>query len=225
MGFYSVTTGNNTLAADINQYASAFDGSSAIELLISGGTPGSGGTLGGAAPLNVYWASAPSADATLGAFDVNGDTAARLQLYIRGSDGYAGVKTGAGTGITGHLYGQSGGWKIDESLTVGTNLSVSGSAFLNSLNTTGNATVGNALTVTNGVTAASYGLSGGGTVWDSNNDGAGSGLDADTIHTLAFSDLVQAYNSSHTPLRIGIGHTLPTSGMAKWDVFFVTTFS
>lgn len=125
--FYAVTSGAVTASGDINQYQAVLNGSTAGQVQVKNAT----------SPILAYLTSAPASDTTdLGA-SVEGDASIRAGLYIRGSDGYGGFRAGTGSALTAHLYAQSGGWVIPESLTVTTNLTVNGSTTVASLTASG----------------------------------------------------------------------------------------
>jgi hypothetical protein len=73
-------------------------------------------------PLIMQLPSAPSSDQSAGSSQVSGDTIPRIEHYLRGADGYGGLRGGAGSSVKAHLYAQSFGWQIDESLSVLTTL-------------------------------------------------------------------------------------------------------
>ncbi len=130
--FYTVTSGNITASADINQYANILNGSVSGQVAVKNAS----------SPLAAYLASAPSSDTTDAGAGVSGDAVHRVSLYIRGADGYGGVRGGTGSALTAHLYAQSGGWRIDESLTIGTNLTVQGSTTVASVSASGSVSAG-----------------------------------------------------------------------------------
>lgn len=50
-------------------------------------------------------------------------------------------------------------------------------------------------------------------------------INADQLGGIAASGFAQAANAVTTPLRLGAGHSLPGSGMVKYDIFFLLPFS
>ncbi|MGZ6281709.1 MAG: hypothetical protein ACXWQ5_00180 [Ktedonobacterales bacterium] len=139
--FNLVTSGNPTLASDINQYANILNGSVAgtVTLLAPNSTT---------TPLLALLPSAPAGDTSVMYTSVSGDATSRMTTYIRGSDGYGGITAGAGPTHTAHWYATSSGWKTDESIVVATNLTVNGSTSIAALTASGNASVGGNLSVT-----------------------------------------------------------------------------
>lgn len=181
MSFTDVVTGQATLATNVNQLVDALNGSVASQVQL-------------VATSNATWAlqtalpSAPSSDQSTWQQIVAGDSFARMAAYIRSSDGYGGIRGGAGSATqTAHMYAQSNGWKIDESMTIVGALTVQGTASFAGVTATG--------------TVAAAGVTVG-------------GLNAAT----------QSAQSAH-PINFGMGPTLPTSGMQKYDLFLVTPFS
>lgn len=144
--FSAVTSGNPTLASDINQYSSILNGTTAGSLNILSATA-NGTTITTTQP------SAPTSDSTVIGSVVSGDATTRMSLYIRSSDGYGGITAGAGPSHTAHWYATSSGWKTDESIVVSTNLTVNGSTSIAALTASGNASVGGTLAVTGNVTS------------------------------------------------------------------------
>ena len=64
------------------------------------------------------------------------------------------------------------------------------------------------------------------TVWDAGNDGAGSGLDADTVDGVQASSMLQfGTGGQKTGFKTTIGNTLPTTGMSKGDVHYLSPFA
>lgn len=109
--FVDVVTGNATVATNVNQLVDALNGSVASQVTLLS-------TNNSTTPLFLHLPSAPTSDLTVAQADVAGDGFARMSHYVRGADGYGGIRGGKGTSFTAHLYAQSGGWKIDEALTV-----------------------------------------------------------------------------------------------------------
>lgn len=138
--FYTVTSGAITASADINQYAAILNASTAGQVAVKNAT----------IPFQGYLSSAPASDTTVFGGGVSGDTTNRVSDYIRGSDGYGGVRAGTGSALTAHLYAQSGGWKIDESLTVATNLTVNGASTLAGLAVSGSSSLDGGTITTDG---------------------------------------------------------------------------
>lgn len=63
------------------------------------------------------------------------------------------------------------------------------------------------------------------TVWDSGNDGSGSGLDADTVDGVQASGFVQfGSGGQKTGFKDTMGNALPVSGMVKGDRHTLTPF-
>lgn len=143
--FNLVTAGNPTLASDINQYANILNGTTAGSLNILSATA-NGTTITTTQP------SAPTSDSTVIGSVVSGDAATRMSIYIK-SNGYGGITAGAGASHTAHWYATSSGWQADESVVVGTNLTVNGSTSIAALTASGNASVGGTLAVTGNVTS------------------------------------------------------------------------
>lgn len=134
--FYAVTAGNQTLAADINQYANYLNGTT---------TGGSVVINMGAAASTAYVAQFNSYSNTSGnpffnSF-VGGDTGTRLQMYLS-TTGIPYIMFGDGTNQLGNIYGVAGGGlKMDQALTIVGAFSATGGATANTLNVTGSTTV------------------------------------------------------------------------------------
>lgn len=164
--FTLVSTGANTLSTDINQYANILNGTTNGAITVINAT-------GSAVPMQPFLTSAPVSDGGILSGGVSGDAVNRVILYVRGSDGYGALEGGAGTSITARLSAQSTGWKIDQSLTVSTNLVVSGTTTLGSVSSGAITTTGVTGVSTNNLTVSG---AGGSTMYGSNQfSGTGSG--------------------------------------------------
>lgn len=109
--FTLVSTGNNTLSTDINQYGNILNGSTNGYLVIVN-------AAGSNIPVSTQLATAPVSDGGVFGGSVTGDSTNRVILYIRGADGYGAIECGAGSSITARMYAQASGWKIDQALNV-----------------------------------------------------------------------------------------------------------
>ncbi len=142
--FYDVVSGNPTLAADLNQLVDALNGTVASQITLLGSSGNGYRTQNNVLP------SLPASDSTITAMYVSGDGQVRYGVYLRHSDGYGGVLGGNGTSITAHLYAQSGGWKIDEGLTVAGALTVVGSSSFAGIAASGTSSLDGGNIVTDG---------------------------------------------------------------------------
>lgn len=137
--FTDVTTGNPTLASDINQYADRLNGTTSAGIIVSGGNSVF-------VPYTGSLSATPGGTAVMFAGLVSGDAHNRIELDIR-SDGYGMIQAGNGISITGNLYAQSGGWKTDQSFTIVGALTVQGSTNIAGLNVSNTASLSSSLTV------------------------------------------------------------------------------
>jgi hypothetical protein len=111
----SFSPGTTIRSADVNSdytaITNALSGATANNFLFVS-------TANTTVPLTTQLPSAPASDQDVVITQVTGDAAARAGCYIRGSDGYGGYRGGVGSSITAHLYAQSFGWQITESLHI-----------------------------------------------------------------------------------------------------------
>lgn len=127
--FVAVTSGNPTLASDINQYASILNGSTPGGVVVNGGNNAN-------TPYIAQESALPGVLQELFAGMLTGDALKRLALHLR-SDGYGGFYAGTGASTTAHLYATAAGWRVTESLTVDGALSVAGASSLAGLSLSG----------------------------------------------------------------------------------------
>lgn len=150
--FVDVTTGANTLASDINQYADKLNGTTSAGVIVSGGASAF-------VPFTGKLSTAPGSTSAIYAALVSGDTTNRMDVTIR-SDGYGMLRVGnGGASVSGNWYGNSAGWKTDQSVTVGGALTVVGSSSFAGINATGTASLDNGNLTTDGsgnVTGVSF---------------------------------------------------------------------
>lgn len=158
--FAAVTTGNATLATDINQYANILNGLTIGQLLMNGGTGASG------TPYQSFFSAAPSAATAYLKAYITGDTLYRLQAMISSSaNGSVGqLAIGDGTHYKGSLFGENNGtgtglWTDHSFRIAAGGLNVTGGASADTLTTSGNATIAGSATVSGDpvVTNASQG--------------------------------------------------------------------
>ena len=207
--FSVIITGNDIVANDVDQLINALNGTVSTQLILvnTSATP----------PLITQLSAAPASDTAVIQTSIQGDTDARISTYIRSSDGYGGVSGGAGTSITAHLYAQSTGWYIPESLTVAGSITVNGS-----INATisGNATSAQALSG-GSVTTGTNSLSGvaqitntaGTTIYFSSG-----GVLEDNLN---YPYVTFANNAAGVGHRIWVATSLPASGAIDGDLAFI----
>lgn len=141
--FYDVTAGAFTLAADLNQFADKMNGTTSAGLIVTGGAS----TF---VPYSGSISAAPgSGDSAIYSALVTADAFNRIALSIR-SDGYGMLKAGAGASITANLYAQAGGWKTDQSIAIGSGLTVAGTSNLAGIVATGTSSLDNGAIATDG---------------------------------------------------------------------------
>ncbi len=177
--FYTVLSGAIVNAADPNQYANTFNGTTGTQTI----TP-TAATNSTAAFIG-YLPSPPTGDQFVIGASVAGDSSTRLALYVRG-DGYGGLWAGSGTTITAKWYAQSSGWVTPQSITVQGALTVSGSTSLAGLNTSGAGTIGGTLSVGSTVTTGGdVNLAGGGHYWLNNTSINGESVKSLSLYGVA----------------------------------------
>jgi len=141
MSLTAVVAGNYTNATDINQIINAWNGAADNQIVPT--NTATGGTV-----LIPTITAAPASDTAIVACTVSGDSGTgRSYLYVRGADGYGGLAGGTGTTTTAHLYAQSYGWYIPETLEVGGNGGFAGNMTSTSLNVNGPGTITGNLTM------------------------------------------------------------------------------
>jgi hypothetical protein len=128
--FTPVSAGNPTLATDINQLLNALNGTTNSTVTIANTSTN--------VPYTALFTSVPtSTDKLIFKGAVSGDGQCRVSLYVRYADGLGGLQFGDGTNVRAHFYGTTGGAKLDESLSIGTNLTVAGATTLQGTSVTG----------------------------------------------------------------------------------------
>lgn len=192
--FYSVSSGATTQAGDVNQFSGVLNGSVGGQITLLS-------TASNLAPLLASLPAAPTgSDQSVMQLQVAGDAFARVSAYIRSSDGYGGVRAGAGVGApTAHLYAQSNGWRTDESLAVGGALNVTGTTTLAGVNA-------QTLTLSGGLTTGAASTFGG-TIY------ASAGL---VVHPLSGDDALQFWDGAGVQTGV-MGYRAGGGGLYFYD--------
>ena len=147
MSFFTSVNGQYASVADINQFVDAFNGSVVpvslpVQVLGTATQPPWQAILGPHVSGGVH-------DFIAGLVGTTGVVGFAWRDYL---DGYGNIWFSNGTANYPSLYGYSGGWRSDASVTAGSTLTVNGTATVGTLTVNGNMTVAGNLSVGGGST-------------------------------------------------------------------------